>query len=383
LPAPLESFDFAPRTRLIFGPGTLARLGSLARELGARKALVVTDPGIVSAGHAGRAIGSLEAAGVEVAVFAGVEENPTTRHVEAGVSAAREAAIDFLVGVGGGSAMDCAKGINFILSSGGEMKDYWGVGKARGPMLPMIAVPTTAGTGSESQSFALISDPVTHQKMACGDQRAACRAAILDPELTLTQPPAVTAATGIDAISHAVESYVTRARTPISRMLSREAWRLLAASFTRVIAAPDDLEARGRMLLGASLAGAAIENSMLGAAHAAANPLTAHHGVIHGHAIGILLPHVVRWNAEVAGSDYRDLVLLAGGKAGSAPGEDLARLIADLHAPTGLPRRLGHVPLDGAPLDDLATEAAAPWTAQFNPRPIGAEGFLEIYECAR
>ena len=182
----------------------LAGLGAITKREGGGHVLLVTDPGIVRAGHVERATRSLEDVGLAVAVFGGVAENPTTQHVDAGVHVAQRHRADFLVGLGGGSAMDCAKGLNFIVTNGGVMSDYWGVGKATHPMLPMIAVPTTAGTGSEAQSFALISDSATHQKMACGDVKAACRWAILDPDLTLTQPPQVAAASGIDAVAHAV-----------------------------------------------------------------------------------------------------------------------------------------------------------------------------------
>ena len=195
--------------------------------------------------------------------------------VEAGRVFASTRGVDSIVGLGGGSSLDCAKGINFVLTNGGSMRDYWGFGKASRPMLPMIAIPTTAGTGSEAQSYALISDAVTHVKMACGDPKAAFRAAILDPLLTRSQPREVTATAGYDAISHAVESYVTTRRNTASSVgFAREAWRLLAANFERVLRDPGDLEARGAMLLGAHFAGIAIENSMLGATHACANPLT-------------------------------------------------------------------------------------------------------------
>ena len=153
--------------------------------------MLVTDPGIVAAGHVQRAEKSLSAAGVHFARFDRIVENPTTEVVDACVAVARQEQIDFLVGLGGGSSMDTAKGCNFLLTNGGRMEDYWGVGKATKPMLPLIAIPTTAGTGSECQSFALITHPQTHVKMACGDPKAAARVAILDPELTLTQPPAV------------------------------------------------------------------------------------------------------------------------------------------------------------------------------------------------
>src|SRR5262249_43304050 len=192
--------------------------------------------------------------------------------VGGGVRLAESLRIDLIVSVGGGSAMDCAKGINFLLTNGGHMADYKGFGKARKPMLPSIAVPTTAGTGSEAQSYALIADERTHMKMACGDPKAAFKIALLDPQGTVSQPPKVTSFTGIDALAHAVESYVSTKRNPQSMMFAREAWRLLEANFETVLREPGNLAARGAMQLGANYAGTAIENSMLGACHACANP---------------------------------------------------------------------------------------------------------------
>lgn len=380
----LEPFEYDPRTRLVFGAGTLARLGELASAEGARRVLLVTDPGIVRAGHAERAVRSLNAAGLETVVFDGVEENPTSRHVEAGLGVARERGIDFIVGLGGGSSMDCAKGINFVLSCGGEMQDYRGIGKATGPLLKMIAVPTTAGTGSETQSFALISDPETHQKMACGDPRAACCIALLDPELTLSQPERVTVATGTDAIVHAVETFVTKRRNPLSVLFAREAWRLLIGSFETVLQSPEDVDARGNMLLGASYAGMAIENSMLGATHSAANPLTARYGTVHGAAVGLLLPHVVRWNAAVVDAEYRELARLGRlpDNGISAPGEPLAGHLESLLARTGLPCSLSQCGVEADAIPELAREAAAQWTAQFNPRQLSTEDFEALYRCA-
>src|SRR5437016_7094849 len=181
-------------------------------------------------------------------VFHRGHENPTTADVDACVAVAREEDIDGIIGVGGGSSLDTAKGCNFLLTNGGRMQDYWGAGKATKPMLPLIAIPTTAGTGSECQSFALISDENSHQKMACGDPKAAARVAILDPALTLSQPQRVTACTGIDAIAHAVETAVTTRRNPFSVMYSHEAFKLAVTSFPRVLSHPDDLAARGRLL---------------------------------------------------------------------------------------------------------------------------------------
>ena len=196
--AGLPAFDFQPQTRVVFGAGTLARVGELARELGGTRILLVTDPGLEAAGHPQRAHTYLKDAGLHVFVFDKVEENPTTKHVNECLHFARDSAIDCIVTVGGGSSMDCGKGVNFLLTNGGKMADYKGFGKATKPMLPSIGVPTTAGTGSEAQSYALIAHERSHIKIACGDRNAAFRVALLDPELTVTQPAKVTAITGID-----------------------------------------------------------------------------------------------------------------------------------------------------------------------------------------
>lgn len=372
--ASLPAFDFRPTTRVVFGPGTIDRLGELARELGGRRVLVVTDPGVRAAGHIERGVQSLTEAGLDPTVFDRVAENPTTRHVDACVAAARTADADLLVGFGGGSSMDTAKGANFLLTNGGQMTDYWGVGKATKPMLPMIAVPTTAGTGSEAQSFALIAHETTHQKMACGDKKAACKVAILDPLVTLSKPARVTAVVGIDAIAHALESYVTARRNAVSIVYAREAWRLLRAAYPMVLAEPDLVEGRAAMLLGAHWAGAAIENSMLGAAHGAANPLTAHFGITHGIAVGVMLPWVLRFNAEAVGDLYAELVDGAGN-----PGARLAGLVTGWLAQAGLPTTLEECGVEPNRLTELANEAAKQWTASFNPRPITAADFVDLY----
>ncbi len=371
------AFDWQPRTRLVVGAGTLERVGELAASLGGKRALVVTDRGIVAAGHADKACEFLRAAGLAVTVNDGVRENPTTADVARCVEIAREAGADIFIGLGGGSSMDTAKGANFILTNGGEMRDYWGVGKAAKPMLPLIAVPTTSGTGSECQSAALIADEVTHQKMACLDPKAAARIAILDPVLTLSQPQRVTACTGIDAIAHAVESAVTKKRTALSAVFSKEAFRLCTNALPQVLADPSDLAARGRMQLGAAYAGLAIENSMLGAAHSMANPLTAHHGVVHGQAVGIMLPSIVRFNAHIAGI-YDDL-LSANGLRNA---EELATMLEKILALSGLASPLGKFGVTPEKIPALTAEAAQQWTANFNPRPITAADFAALYSAA-
>jgi alcohol dehydrogenase len=379
-------FDYQPRTRIVFGPEKIDSLGDLAGELGARRALVVSDPGIVQVGHAQRGLDSLRKAGIEAHLFDGVEENPTTDDVDAGAALARRHEPELIVGLGGGSSMDCAKGINFIYSNGGRMHDYWGVGKATREMLPMIAVPTTAGTGSETQSFALISDAKTHVKMACGDKKASFRIALLDPTLTVSQPARVTALTGIDAIAHALETYVTKVRNPVSLAFSREAWLLLGENFARVLDEPTNLDARSGMQLGACFAGLAIENSMLGATHALANPLTTRYAIVHGQAIGLMLPHVIRFNGAEYGNWYRDLLEGTGGSNGfpdPASGvEGLAHFVGDLVRAAGLPTRLSECGVDPQLLPQLAAEAAKQWTGSFNPRRVGEAELLALYQSA-
>jgi alcohol dehydrogenase len=221
-------------------------------------------------------------------------------------------------------------------------------------------------------------------KMACGDRKAAFWVAILDPELTVSQPAKVAAVTGIDALSHAVESYVTAKRNPLAQMFAREAWKMLEENFEKVLRTPTDLDARGGMQMGAFLAGTAIENSMLGACHACANPLTAHYGLTHGIAIGILLPHVVRFNAATVGALYGELAhqaALLNGDEGMA-GEVLAQRITALLRLAGLPTSLTECGISPGILPVLAEEAAQQWTARFNPRPVTEGDLLRLYEAA-
>jgi len=381
-------FDHQSRTRVVFGVNSVRQLGPLASELGAKRVLLVTDSGIVKAGHAAQVQDLLEAAGMPVARFEGVEENPSTACVEKCVAVARQFKIDTIIGLGGGSSMDTAKGANFILTNGGRMQDYWGIGKARLPMLPLIGIPTTGGTGSECQSFALITDEQTHQKMACGDPKAAARIAILDPALTVSQPARVTACSGIDAIAHSVETAVTKKRNPLSLMFSREAFRLTMAGFPRVLKAADDIEARGWMLLGAAWGGTAIENSMLGAAHSAANPLTARFGIVHGHAVGLMLPHVVRFNARdpVTAARYAEIAhaahLANPAESVEFAVDHLAECLQHLLRQTNLPVSLSDCGVREENLPRLASEAATQWTAQFNPRPVTASDFQALFAAA-
>jgi alcohol dehydrogenase len=348
------------------------------REIGGSAVFLVSDSGIARAGHLNTARQLLETAGIPVAIYDRSKENPTESDAAACCDVARRSQFDCIVALGGGSSMDTAKACNFLLSNGGRMRDYHGYGKATQPMLPLIAIPTTSGTGSECQSYALVSRDDTHEKMACGDSKARAKIAILDPDLAATQPTSVAVQTGLDALAHTLESAVCTRRNPISSLYSEGAFRNIAAAIENVIAGRATREDCGRMQLGAALAGLAIENSMLGAAHATANPLTARHGVIHGHAVALMLPHVMQFNAtnpaahEIYG---RYSAILNELHVASVP---LIEWVSHVVTTASIPRVNGAVTDFAA----LADDAARQWTGQFNPRPLQHEDYIALYQSA-
>ena len=367
--------------RVLVGAGSLSRLGEAVRELGGRQAFLVTDAGVAAAGIVDAAVASMQSAAVDCCVFDRVRENPTSRLVEeATTQAGKLQGADIIIGLGGGSAMDCAKGVNFLLSNGGSMEDYRGDGRAPGAMFPSIGIPTTAGTGSEAQRFALISAEGSHEKMACGDRRARFRTVILDPELTRSVPAVTRAAVGIDALAHALESFVCTAADARSQHLSLEALRVLDGSFEDSMAATASAVTRTRMLLGAHWAGVAIEGSMLGATHACANPLTARYGTVHGVAIGVMLPHVIRFNAETAATSYTRLA--AGLRSPARGAEAVAERVEALLQAASMPTRLGELEVVRDELPELAAAAAFQKTARYNPRQVTTAEALKLYEAA-
>lgn len=379
------NFDFNPTTRVLYGEESIEQVADLARNLDAGRVLLVTDPGLVKAGHAANTSSLLNKSGFDVVVFKAVHENPTTAQVEAGVRfASSQGPIDSIIALGGGSVMDCAKGINLLLTNGGELQDYEGKGKAKKELLPAIGIPTTAGTGSEAQSFALIADDKTHRKAAYGDIKIRFDAVILDPLLLLSVPPAVRAVTGMDAISHAIESFVSKKRNALSQMFSREAWRLLEANYEVTLDQPDNIAALGAMLLGAHFAGAAIENAMLGAAHACANPLTARFGITHGIAVGLMLPHVIKFNGQAVNGDYARLLepLSLIRRQEFSGASQLAERVFELRKRCGRAERLRDFDIREDDLPELAADAAQQWTGGFNPRPVAKPEMLQLYRQA-
>ncbi len=355
---PLRKFVTSSTQITIHRPGALADLPKHVSG----KVLIVTDPGIVKAGHVERAVALLG----DVVVFNEVRENPTESDVAKCAEFARGVNPDVIVGLGGGSSMDTAKGAMFLLSGGGVMSDYQGHGKAKGEMLPFIAIPTTAGTGSECQSYAVLCRDGSHEKMACGDPRALAEVAILDPELTGSMPLRVARLTALDALSHALESAVCNKGTDESRALAFQAFRSIEPVIEAILKGEASLEDRNKMLGGSALAGSAIEASMLGAAHASANPLTAHFDVVHGRAVLTMLPAVMRWNAEVVGDVYDEL------KPGLIEWVEHLRELAEL-APVEASEEM---------IGQLASGAAQQWTGQFNPRPLTVSDFEGVYRAA-
>lgn len=345
---------------IITGSGSLAQLVEHVQG----RALIVTDLGVLAAGHVERAAAMLK----DVMIYDQVRENPTESDVAACAEFAREQNPDILIGLGGGSSLDTAKGTLFLLSGGGKMSDYQGHDRldSAAQMLPFIAIPTTAGTGSECQSYAVLSRDQSHEKMACGDPRALAKTVILDPELTASMPLKVARITALDALSHALESAVCTKSTSHSRALSFAAFRKIEPVIEAVLQGGATAEERGEMLHGAALAGQAIEASMLGAAHASANPLTARYGIIHGHAVLTMLPTVMSWNAQEVGGIYEDL------KPDLISWVEQLRELAELETPA--------IPHEAIP--EIAREAVAQWTAQFNPRRLDVDDFEAIYRDA-
>ncbi|MCE2863402.1 MAG: hypothetical protein RIR76_3036 [Verrucomicrobiota bacterium] len=372
-----EAFASRPAPRLIFGPGKLRELPEAVRGLGGTAVFVVSDPGVARAGHLDAALRLLADAGLPAAAFAESRENPTESDTATCRDAAHAHRFDCIVAIGGGSSLDTAKACNFLLTNGGAMRDYHGYGKASRPLLPLIAIPTTAGTGSETQSYALISRDGSHEKMACGDPKALPAVAILDPDLTSTLPHGAALLSGVDALTHAIESAVCTKANPVSSGHAEEAFRHIAAAIDRVVDGRPTADDRAHMLLGAALAGSAIENSMLGAAHASANPLTARLGIVHGRAVATMLPHVMRFNATVpaaaAGYDRLDSRLRGLGVTDLSLQAWIEALVQRCHFPALDP---------AADFALLAEDATRQWTGKFNPRPLQREDFISLYRRA-
>lgn len=384
---PELQFTWKAPTRVVFGVGKLERLGREARAMGSR-ALVVTDPFLSTQGHiVGRAVDSLRQSGLDVKVFDDVESDPSIEAIDRGVEAARPFAPDIFVGIGGGSSMDAAKAINLLLASGDRIVDHLGANTVTRPLPPVIAVPTTAGTGSETSWAAVISDHERRVKIPLADDALTPRLAILDPELTRGLPARLTAATGMDAHAHAIDVLHSVRRQPFNDALAYQVLRTVHLYLPRAVAEPDDLVARGQMLAAACSMGFALSTTPYGIIHALGHPLGAHHGVHHGVSVALLSSPGMRWNLKAAQEIYAEAARAAGlAGAGQSDGEAAEALVVateSLMVRLQLPRRLSELGVTEASLSAMSQDASQDVGARFNVRPgAPASELEEVYRSA-
>jgi alcohol dehydrogenase len=374
-------FSWKAPTRVVFGAGKLERLGKEARAMGSR-ALLVTDPFLSTQAHiVGRAADSLRQAGLEVEVFDGVESDPSIESIDRGVEAARPFAPDVFVGIGGGSSMDAAKAINMLLASGDRIVDHLGANTIAQPLPPVIAIPTTAGTGSETSWAAVISDHQRRVKIPLADDALTPRLAILDPELTLGLPAQLTAATGMDAHAHAIDVLHSVRRQPFNDALAYHVLRTVHRYLARAVAEPDDMVARGQMLAAACSMGFALSTTPYGIIHALGHPLGAHHGVHHGVSVALLSSPGMRWNLDAAGEIYAEAARAAGlagtGQGDREAAEGLVVATESLMAQLQLPRRLSELGVSEGSLAAMSEDAASDIGARFNVRTGAPAAELE------
>ena len=384
----MPPFVFNTTKSIQFGAGALGRLSDLVKAAAGTRVMLVTDPGMLATGIVDRARQILAGAGVEVALFSDVEADPPETVVHAATDTARASDVQAVIGLGGGSSLDVAKLVALLAMGREELKSVYGVGNAKGPRLPLILVPTTAGTGSEVTPISIVTTGAS-EKMGVVSPVLLPDVALLDPELTYGLPPHVTAATGIDAMVHAIEAYASASanNNPLSRMLAIQALQLMGASLLRAVTDGRDTGARADMLLGSMLAGQAFANSPVAAVHALAYPLGGHFHIPHGLSNALVLPHVLRFNAVTAHEAYAALAphafpalaRLEGQERVAAFCDALARLSRDC----GLPQTLRDMKIGQDWLPHLASDAMNQGRLLVNnPRPVTEADALAIYRAA-
>jgi alcohol dehydrogenase class IV len=384
----MTTFTFNTAGAIVFGEGAISQIGSIATRRLGRRVLVVTDAGVINAGLVGPALQSLAVAGVEATVYSDVAADPPEALALAATRAAVESTATGVIGLGGGSSLDVAKLVALLAIGKEALADVYGVGKAQGPRLPLLLAPTTAGTGSEVTPIAILTTGKA-EKMGVVSPVILPDVALLDPELTLGLPPHVTAATGIDAMVHAIEAYASASanNNPISRALACKALALMGGALERAVDQGTDRSARADMLLGAMLAGQAFANSPVAAVHALAYPIGGHFHVPHGLSNALVLPHVLRFSAARAPGAYAEIAPLAFPKlaevAEPARAAAFAQALADLSHRCGLPQRLRDVGIPEDALAMLAAEAMKQTRLLVNnPRALGEADALAIYRAA-
>ena len=384
----MSPFTFNTTKSIQFGAGSLGRLGDLARATMGTRVLLVTDPGMMKTGIVERALEILKAAGVEAALYDKVEADPPEAIIHAATEAARLAGAEGVIGLGGGSSLDVAKLVALLATGGQELKAVYGVGNAKGPRLPLTLVPTTSGTGSEVTPISIVTTG-SAEKMGVVSPVLLPDVALLDPELTYGLPAHVTAATGIDAMVHAIEAYASASanNNPISRTLAIQALQLMGGALLDAVRDGRNEKARGDMLLGSMLAGQAFANSPVAAVHALAYPLGGHFHIPHGLSNALVLPHVLRFNAETAHEAYVDLAPHAFPHLASLEGKARVAGFCDalvaLSRDCGLPQTLREMKITEDWLPRLAKDAMNQTRLLVNnPRPVTEADALAIYRMA-
>ncbi|HAS6347371.1 L-threonine dehydrogenase [Vibrio sp. IRLE0018] len=381
----MASAFFIPTVNLM-GAGCLKDAADSVKAQGFTKGLIVTDKILNQIGVVKQVQDLLSERGVSAVVFDGTQPNPTISNVNAGLELLKQNDCDFVISLGGGSPHDCAKGIALVASNGGTIADYEGVDKSAKPMLPLIAINTTAGTASEMTRFCIITDEARHIKMAIVDKHTTPLISVNDPELMLAKPASLTAATGMDALTHAVEAYVSIAATPITDAVAIKAIELIQAHLRTAVAHGDDIEAREQMAYAQFMAGMAFNNASLGYVHAMAHQLGGFYDLPHGVCNAILLPHVQRYNAQVCPERLRDVAKAMGvnvegmsaEQGADAAIEAIVQLAKDVGIPTGI-RELGAKSEDIPTLADNALKDACGFT---NPKQATHEEISAIFEAA-
>jgi len=381
-----QTFGFYIPTVSLMGIGSSREAGAQAKALGATSLLIVTDAGLAKMGVADKIKSQLEEAGLKAAIFDGAEPNPTDRNVHEGVKVYRDNKCDGIVSLGGGSSHDCAKGMGLVLGNGGNIRDFEGVNKSNKPMPPFLAINTTAGTASEMTRFCIITNTDTHVKMAIVDWRCTPNIAINDPLLMVGMPPSLTAATGMDALTHSVEAYVSTIATPITDACAIKAIELISDYLRPAVANGDNLEARDKMAYAEYLAGMAFNNASLGYVHSMAHQLGGFYNLPHGVCNAILLPAVCEFNIIANPKRFARIATAMGENIAGLSDMDAAAVgiaaIRKLAADIGIPSGLKALNVREEDLRVMAENAQKDACMLTNPRRASLEQVIGIYKAA-
>ena len=382
----LVAYQFQTPTKIISGIGSTAEIIKELNDLHAKKVLLITDPGLVQAGVAQQVVEMLKQAAVEVEIFDAVEPDPSIQVATKAAEMAKNVKANVLIALGGGSAIDTAKSAALLVTNGGYLKDYAGVNKVVKPILPLIAVPTTAGTGSEVTIFAVMSDPEKQEKFTISSALIAPAVAVLDPLLTLKLPPSVTAFTGMDALTHAIEAFTSSVAQPATDALALSAIKLVLKHLPVAVGRGDNIMARDGMLQASLLAGIAFNNAFLGLAHAIASPLGGHFHVPHGLANAVMLPYVMEYNLPTAVRRYAEigcaLGLQAVGDTPRAVAEKTVAAITQLARDINIPEKLSNIGAKEELLPLVARDALKSIQLKFNVRNASEKEILALLQKA-